>query len=1405
LLDIDVQNTIYSGLEVLTVISAARVVKFFGSGLLFLLGAVHLSATDIWNGPTFTTDPAVLRQAAAAIQPEKDAEATVLLSAVRFQFDEAGKLEESRHLIYRIENQEGVKEWAEISGRWESWHQTRPEIKARVITSEGAVHELDPKTLSDLPVHENAPDMYSDERKYGGPLPALAPGSIVEEEIVVHDTSPLFSAGLVRRWICAWGAPVNKTQVVLVHPDSIPIYFQVHLLPDATTTKSKENGLETITLEQGPLPAFTEQLDHVPPDLVSYPEIEFSTSTSWQQVAAEYARLSEEKLRLADVQSLVAKIDLKNGSRNDAIRRIVAALHKNVRYTGVEFGESSLIPQFPAETLKRKYGDCKDKATLLVAMLHSAGIPASLALLSTGPGREINPDLPGMGMFDHAIVFVPGSSSDPELWIDATAEYSQLGTLPWMDYGRWALVVSEKTKSLKQIPEITSTQNVRREFREFAMAEYGNAKIVETDEETGPEEADYRSYYSGDSKQLRERSESYVKEAYLADSLTALEHGDLSDLEKPASVKFITKGRRGTTDLTSATMAIRLEDLFESLPKYFKTKEEDKTADSESSDKPKPRTADWWITPFTTEWRYKVTAPLGFKVRAVPSDKDEKVGTLSFTQKYSTNQEGTMVEAVLRVENDRTRLTVDQAMELRDAVVRARNSDAIFITFDHVGHSLLLSGKIKEGLAAYEQVAALHPKEALHKVQLAEALLMAGLAEESRRVAREGTALEPGSALGFSTLAEVLKNDLIGRPLKKGMDYAGAVAAYRKAVTLDPKDKEMRANLALLLEYDEDGTRYSDKALLKEAVMELRELKKIDEQYSRTYDDNVLYDLWYAHDYKGVLDYAATVPTSEVRKGLTLGAIALLQGSDAAVKKSLEITTDDESRGKVLVNAGTVLVRVRKYAEASALLSAGARGHSNESQIARSAAIFSKTKPYEELKMDAADPRSVVQQLFGKMLSGQLKIEEYKSFVYVDSKDPEDAMDEKKFQQMMSTLKMQTVSTGLPLVNIADLAVSNMHYTLEGDDTLGYKIIVESPGAAAQNFFVVRDDGHYKIAGFAMSDNVVPEELAPLALREIENNNLAAARTWLDRARDEIHITGGDDPLAGQPFPHFWTKGQEADVSAIRTATLVLLPSKKLKGPYLSALIQARDAAKTDQERSRLTMVLAYAHAAQKHWAEMLPLAEELMKEFPTSVRAYDLAVTAYRPLKRFDEWEKLNQARMHQYPDELAYVRSSSELAIYRGQFDRARKIIKVLLDKGQATASDMNLYAWYALMVSAPVDQDAIDVGVRANDLTKNDNFAILHTLACVYAEAGKTSQARELLLKAMEALHVEEPNSEIWFGFASIAEQYGSFDAAEAMYRRVEKPQFDYPGTSYVISQQRLAGLRKNLTATAKSAGQ
>jgi Domain of Unknown Function with PDB structure (DUF3857) len=212
---------------------------------VFLLAA-RVNAQDVWSAPALSADAGALRQAAQTIETGKHSEATLFLNDLHFRFDETGKLTETRHLIYRIENQQGVEDWSETSGRWEAWHQAKPEIKARVVTAEGTTHWLDPKTLNDVPVHEDAPDTYSDERKYGGPLPALAPGAIVEEEVVIRDTAPLFAAGTVHRWSFGWSVPANKTRVALTHPTSLPLKYQIHLLADAAVSRTSENGLETI-------------------------------------------------------------------------------------------------------------------------------------------------------------------------------------------------------------------------------------------------------------------------------------------------------------------------------------------------------------------------------------------------------------------------------------------------------------------------------------------------------------------------------------------------------------------------------------------------------------------------------------------------------------------------------------------------------------------------------------------------------------------------------------------------------------------------------------------------------------------------------------------------------------------------------------------------------------------------------------------------------------------------------------------------------------------------------------------------------------------------------------------------------------------------------------------------------
>jgi hypothetical protein len=68
----------------------------------------------------------------------------------------------------------------------------------------------------------------------------------------------------------------------------------------------------------------------------------------------------------------------------------------------------------------------------------------------------------------------------------------------------------------------------------------------------------------------------------------------------------------------------------------------------------------------------------------------------------------------------------------------------------------------------------------------------------------------------------------------------------------------------------------------------------------------------------------------------------------------------------------------------------------------------------------------------------------------------------------------------------------------------------------------------------------------------------------------------------------------------------------------------------------------------------------------------------------------------------------------------------------------------------------------------------------------------------------MHLEEPNPEVWFGFALIAEQYGVYDAAERMYQRVEKPKFNIPAATYNLAEEHLAALRKIEGDSSKKAG-
>ncbi|HYO14936.1 MAG TPA: DUF3857 and transglutaminase domain-containing protein [Thermoanaerobaculia bacterium] len=404
--------------------------------------STELTAREAWDGPAFSAGPAALMRAASAVPGNQDEGVAILLLESAFQYDDAGRETFTQRIVYRILSTAAHESWSAVEERWSPWHQTRPEIRARVLTPDGAEHTLDPATITtiaDGPAGRRAPDLFGDRRVLRAPLPAIRPGAVVEQEVTIRDKAPFFDRGVVRSQGLDNGVAVRHARVVLEAPAGMPLRWVVRGLDGVRTVEAVSRGKRRVVFEARDLPAMPHS---------AY--VAFSTGRSWADVARRYSEIVDQAIHGSDLRSFLRSAGGPTASQLDLMRLYLAWVSREIRYTGMELGEGRLVPRTPAETLRRKLGDCKDKAVLLTAMLRAAGIPAYVALLSAGEREpDVEDSLPGLGAFNHAIVVVPGN---PAVWIDPTDPDSRAGELPAGDQGRLALIASPSTVGLVRTP-----------------------------------------------------------------------------------------------------------------------------------------------------------------------------------------------------------------------------------------------------------------------------------------------------------------------------------------------------------------------------------------------------------------------------------------------------------------------------------------------------------------------------------------------------------------------------------------------------------------------------------------------------------------------------------------------------------------------------------------------------------------------------------------------------------------------------------------------------------------------------------------------------------------------------------------------------------------------------------------
>ena len=473
-----------------------------------------------WMEEPFSVPAAELLAAAETIPTLDEADVAVLWQTSTYRFDAKGRLVLRQRNIYRVLTQAGVESTSRIQAGWVPWYQARPSIRARVVTSEGSDHPLDLGTLSEAPVSETSAEIFDDRRILQAPLPAVGVGSLVIEEMVIEESRPYFEAGSQYREYLISNHPLYRGRVVLQAPITVPLRYGLRLADDVQPTRQMvtEGGVQNVrlTFDYRDRDAAEAPEPHLPYHLPRFPSLIFSTAKDWQAVASAYGAIVDNALDGAELTDILVGFPV-GESRRAQIDFLLAQVQELVRYTGLELGSASIIPVSPEEILKRRFGDCKDQATLLVGLLRAVDIPAHVALLRADFQDDVEPELPGLGFFNHAIVYVPG---ERPLWIDPTDPHARAGELPLPDQGRWALVADDATEGLRRTPISNSVENRIAETREIFLPDYGDARVVETSQYFGSFERQQRASRMGSApSDHTEAYATYMENEYLAASL----------------------------------------------------------------------------------------------------------------------------------------------------------------------------------------------------------------------------------------------------------------------------------------------------------------------------------------------------------------------------------------------------------------------------------------------------------------------------------------------------------------------------------------------------------------------------------------------------------------------------------------------------------------------------------------------------------------------------------------------------------------------------------------------------------------------------------------------------------------------------------------------------------------------
>jgi tetratricopeptide (TPR) repeat protein len=395
------------------------------------------TSADQKPAPDYSNEPVVIEK---------------FLTTVRFEDDGTGEREQQ--LRARVQNQTGVQQLSELIFPYNESNEQVELRHLRVEKKDGTIATATDKDIKDLTaeVAHDAP-VYTDLKEKHITVPALAPGVVVDYDVVTKITKPLAPHEFWYKHRFAQQIIVLDEQLEI----NVPAGRKINIHSSDPNFTQEERGNRKIyrwklaNLSNGSAAdskssgadANGDSADDAPAAKNNSPgTVELSSFASWNDVARWYADL--EKGRSAPTPEIRAKaleLTANLTTESSKIQALYAYVSKNIRYVSLSFGLGRYQPHPAAEVFANRYGDCKDKHTLLAAMLSAIGVHADAALIPST--HKIDIQVPSPTQFDHLITVIP-SPDDPAAltWLDTTAEVAPYRYLVPSLRGKKALIVA---------------------------------------------------------------------------------------------------------------------------------------------------------------------------------------------------------------------------------------------------------------------------------------------------------------------------------------------------------------------------------------------------------------------------------------------------------------------------------------------------------------------------------------------------------------------------------------------------------------------------------------------------------------------------------------------------------------------------------------------------------------------------------------------------------------------------------------------------------------------------------------------------------------------------------------------------------------------------------------------------